>query len=62
MARGQMIKNPDGQQTSPPFEARWDSHCEAGDTIDEGEVMVRVNGENWHVECAEEAGYCTGRA
>lgn len=57
MARGEMIKNPTGLLTSPVFEARWNSNCEAGDTIDVGEMMVRVQGENWHKECAEEAGH-----
>lgn len=56
MARGEMIKNPDGEQTSPVFEANWNSDCEAGDTIDEGEEMVRYQGMNYHKECAEEAG------
>lgn len=57
MARGEMVTNPQGERTSPAFAANWDSTCEKGDTIDEGEQMVRVNGENWHKECAEEAGY-----
>lgn len=57
MARGEMIKNPTGNLTSPVLEAQWNGFCAAGDTIDEGEKMVRVLGENWYKECAEEAGY-----
>lgn len=56
MARGQMIRNPDGSLTSPSFLAQWNSECEGGDTIDEGEEMVRHDGANWHRECALEAG------
>ena len=58
----QMIKNPNGTPTTPPFEANWNSQCKAGDTIDEGETIVRADGAHWHVECAEEAGYRTGRS
>jgi hypothetical protein len=62
MARGQMIKNPDGEQTGPVWEARWDSTCAKGDTIDQGEEIVAFQGEYYHVECAEDAGLRTGRA
>lgn len=44
---------------SPPMEASFDSDC-AGpdeDTIDQGEQIVMVDGEAWHRECAEKAGY-----
>jgi hypothetical protein len=62
MARGQMIKNPGGMPTGPILEARWDSQCAKGDTIDEGEEIVMYGEKPWHVECAEEAGLQTGRA
>ena len=55
MARGEKIKNPQGTPTGPVFEARWSSNCA-------GEEIVMVDGEAWHKECAEEAGYQVPRS
>lgn len=57
MALGEAIVNPDGDRTSPVRLAGWNSDCEGGDTIDEGEEIVAANGAFWHKECAIKAGY-----
>jgi hypothetical protein len=42
-----------------PFSALYDSDCAGpdGDTIDRGEIIVMIDREPWHQECAERAGY-----
>jgi|1185.fasta_scaffold201407_2 glycosylphosphatidylinositol transamidase (GPIT) subunit GPI8 len=40
---------------SRPFTAAFNSSCEAGDYIDEGDEIVMIDGEAWHVTCAIDA-------
>lgn len=56
MARGEMIKNPDGEQTGPVFYATWRSPCAMRDWIDPDEEAVMFDGEAYHLGCAIDKG------